>query len=88
MYLQYYLAGTGILATDVNAVYLTDLKNFRVYLGTYKEGDEKINIEYNRDIVVAIKTSTEYVSSYWTDPIIIEKKGFVLSELIKNKPYE
>jgi|GEM_PF-5469843 len=88
LYLQYYLAGSGFLATDVNAVYLTDLKNFRVYLGTYKEGYEKINVESDGHIIIAIKTSTEYVNSYWTDPIVLDKKGFVLSELIKNKPFE
>jgi hypothetical protein len=88
LYREHFLAVSSFMATDQNAVYLTDLKNFRIYLGNYNEGRERIDITCNGDIITAIKTGNQYVWPHWTDPLVIDKKGFVLSELIKNRPFE
>lgn len=81
LYTEHYLAASSFMATDLNSIYLTDLKNFRVYIGTYSEGDERIDVQCNRNMVVAIKTKAGY-------PTVIDKKEFVLYDLIKNHCFE
>lgn len=49
LYLEIYCISTGFLATDVDAEYLTDDKNFRLFLGTYDEGGEHIGLELTKD---------------------------------------
>ena len=81
LYLDYYVAYLGgATSTDVNAVYLTDCKNFRLYLGTYNEG-ENFSVKIKGDIVFVAKTSTEYISTLWSDPIVLDQQRFSLTRL-------
>lgn len=88
LYVDYYLAGTGFLAADLNAVYLTDRKNFRLYVGTYLEDNQEINIHLNGDHITTVKTTTEGISTLWTDKIILEKRIFSLIYLEQNHVFQ
>ncbi len=81
-----YKGGTG--ETDVGAVYLTDLKTFRKYIGTYDAGDEQIDIKCNGDNIITTKTSNEGLNLQWTSPKVIERKKFSLKDLKKQQAFE
>lgn len=57
LHVDYYTIVRSYMADDVEAVYLSDHKNFRVYLGTYDEGDEHIRITVKGDSISTVKTS-------------------------------
>lgn len=78
---DYCAFGGGAMAADLNAAYLTDHKTFNLYLGTYDEADESIIIKINGDTVTAIKTTTRGISTYWNNPIIIERHPYSLYDL-------
>ncbi|MDB5133207.1 MAG: hypothetical protein JWR02_2956 [Mucilaginibacter sp.] len=78
----------GAYETDMQAVYITDLKNFRKYIGISSEGAEEIDVKCNGDNITVTKTSSEGVNTYWTSPKIIEKSKFSLKELKRKQVFE
>lgn len=52
LYVEYYrVFGGGFMTTDENAVYLTDRKNFRLYLGLDDEGNKSIEVACDGDLI-------------------------------------
>ncbi len=89
LYAEYYCVfGNGFMATDVNAKYLTDSVTFRKYLGFYDEGDEAIEVVCKGDTITVTKTSTEFISTMWSKPQILERKTYMLSALKKQHAFD
>ncbi len=89
LYVEYYCVfGGGATATDMDAVYLTDKKKFRLYLGKYDEGDERIDIKCNRAKITVTKTGTGFTALHQSAPNIIERKTFYLNQLINDSIFE
>ncbi len=78
----------GVRETDTQAVYITDLKNFRKHIGIYSDGDEEIDVKCNGDNIIVTKTRSEGLNTYWTPPKVIEKNTFSLKELMRQQVFE
>ncbi|GAA3981963.1 hypothetical protein [Mucilaginibacter dorajii] len=52
LYVEYYrVFGGGFMNADGDAVYLTDRRNFRLYLGVEDEGSKSIDVTCNGDLI-------------------------------------
>lgn len=80
LYEEYYLALSGFQSSDLIAVYLTDKKNFRLYLGVYREG-EQINVKLDGDYITIVKTTTESIDTLWNKERVMQKQKFSLIDL-------
>lgn len=78
----------GATGSDVYSDCLTDSLNFRLYLGTYDEGYERINVTCKGDSVTVKKTSSESVDTYWSDPKTFESCTYSISALKKGHIFE
>jgi hypothetical protein len=61
LYVEYYrVFGGGFMTTDENAVYLTDRRNFRLYLGVEDEDNKSIDVTCDGDLI----TKSIYEAGY------------------------
>jgi len=74
LYKEFYCVGTGYLTTNTNAQYLTDSLNFRIFLGTYEEGNMPIWVTCKGDTIETEKRNEDS---------IVERKKYSLRELKK-----
>ncbi len=62
LYREYYkVFGGGFMTTDEIAIYITDHRNFRLYLGTYDESNKSINVVCNGDQITATKETSDKI---------------------------
>jgi hypothetical protein len=88
LYREYYCMFSGYQTTDINAVYLTDSTNFRLYLWEYDESNEHINTTCKGDSLYVEKTVNTSEIPEWNWPKIIERKVYDLKELQKQHVFE
>jgi len=84
LYVDTYLAQSNFLASDINAVYLTDLKKFRLYIGEYDEESQQILININRNKITTIKKYNNIPGQVG----IIKKQEFGLNYLKQNHVFQ
>jgi hypothetical protein len=82
----YNIYGMGALGSDVNALYLTDSTNFRIYLGTYDEGNEMIIVKCQGDSICIKKTAKSVFEN--SRPEIIQAKIYSLKFLKVKHQFE
>jgi len=89
LYAQYYnVYDQGAWGTGLSAEYLTDSVSFRKHLGVYDENHEYINIVCKGDSIIVTKTSSEFINTQWSDPKVLERKSYSLSELKRNHNFD
>jgi hypothetical protein len=89
LYAEYFnVYDQGAWGTGLNSEYLTDSVSFRKYLGVYDQGDEHIDILCKGDSIIVTKTSSEFISTQWSKPRVLERKVYSLRELRKKHDFE
>ena len=82
LYIEVYCVyAMGALGSDVDSYYLTDLTNFRVYLGTADEEEERIIVKCKGDSILVEKTVNTSSIKEWNWPKVVERKTYSLSHL-------
>jgi len=88
LYIESYLIAGGFLSTDIDALYLTDSVNFRLYEGTYDEGDGGIATMCKGDSVSVDAYVHEKFGPNSGSIKTAEKKTYSLKELKKSHRFE
>lgn len=89
LYTEHYnVYDQGVWGTGLNSEYLTDSVSFRKYLGIYDEGYEHIHMACKGDSIIVTKTSSEFISTQWSDPKVLERKSYSLSRLRKRNDFD
>jgi hypothetical protein len=78
---DYCVYGMGALGSDLNSVYLTDSASFRVYIGTYNNGDEHIIPKCKGDTIVVKKTANTSGITDWNFQKVLETKAYSFKKL-------
>ncbi|HEY4322840.1 MAG TPA: hypothetical protein VGN20_02610 [Mucilaginibacter sp.] len=82
LYIETYCVyGGGALSTNVNSLYLTDSLSFRLYEGTYDEGDGAIVTTCKGDNISVEKYAHETLGQNSGELRTIEKKTYSLKDL-------
>jgi hypothetical protein len=68
---------------NARAIYITDSKNFRIYLGIFGE-DDSYRCRINGDNLYIEKTTRGYADT----PIVVERRKYKLSELKKEHRFD
>lgn len=76
---EYTVSGGGALGSDIVSNYLTDSTNFRIYIGTYDNGEEHYYYECRKDSIYIERVS---------DKKSEEPKAYDLSKLKNSKVFE
>jgi hypothetical protein len=88
LYVESYLISCGFMATDVDALYLTDSLNFRLYEGTYDEGDGSIVTSCKGDSILIEKYVHEKLGVNFGALKVVERKSYNLNDLKRNHIFE
>lgn len=89
LYAEYYrVYEQGAWGTGLNSMYLIDSLNFKKYLGVYDERFEHIDVACKGDSIIVTKTSTEFISTQWSNPKLLERKFYSLSKLKKSHDFD
>jgi hypothetical protein len=89
LYLKCYMVfGGGAGSTDVNAIYLTDNKNFRLFLGVFDEYYDAVDVQCNGDQIIATKKTLNGTNIKSTNWKCIWKKTFSLKSLKAGHAFE
>lgn len=84
LYIETYCVyGGGAWGSDVDAHYLTDSINFRMYLGVADEEDERISVKCKGDRIDYKKIIIASSGLEWNRPKIIEQKRYSIKDLKK-----
>jgi hypothetical protein len=81
LYIESYLVSSNFMATDINALYLTDSLSFRIYEGTYDEGDGGISTTCKGDSILVEKYNHETLGINSGKLKTVEKKSYSLKDL-------
>ena len=85
---DYCVFAGGATTTDLDAVYLTDLKNFRVYIGVFDEAHQHITIRCDGDHIAMLKTGSEEIDTMWTAPVLLERQSYSLKILAHDHSFQ
>jgi hypothetical protein len=89
LYTERYLAASGFMTTDLDAVYITDKKNFRLYAGVDDENvTHRVNITCQGDKITVTEISLEGISEQWSNPKLMKKLVFSFKELKANHQFD
>ena len=76
------------LTGDLIAEYLTDSKNFRLYIGSYDEHDEKIITQCKGDSIIVEKLGSTSATADGSFRTVIESHAYSLKALKKKHIFE
>jgi len=85
---SYCVYAEGAWGTDLNSEYLTDSTSFRIYLGTYDKGGERINVTCKGDSITVEKISDKLIHPNFSRAIALEKKSYSLKALKRAHVFE
>lgn len=85
---RYTVYAQGAWGADLDGVYLTDQKNFRVFVTTVDQADESVSIICNGDKLFVTKYSSAGGDTYKEEPRKIKEYTFSLKKLIAAHRFE
>jgi hypothetical protein len=88
LYVEGYIISRAFGSTDIYSEYLTDSNSFRIYIGNYDEGNERLKYTCKGDTVYLEKRTNKDLGQNWDTFRIIEKKIYVLKDLKKRGEFE
>ena len=80
----------GAYGGTISSNYLTDSLNFRIFIGTFDEDDEKFMYSYHGDSIIIEKWNFERLSLYNASfsKKLVSRKAYSLSQLKQSKKFE
>lgn len=88
LYLEHYIVSRAFGSTDIDSEYFTDSNSFRIYTGSYDEGNERLEYTCKGDTVCFQKITNKDLGQNWDTFRIIEKKIYVIKDLKKQGKFE
>ena len=88
LHVEGYIVSKAFGSTDIYSEYLTDSNSFRIYIGNFDEGNERLVYNCKGDTVFFEKRTNKNLTQGWDTFRVIERKTYLLKDLIKKREFQ